>query len=183
MLRISFVSVALALTLSVCQAEHLSSQRQCISLVLDAPTGWEGPSYSAPPSYETWSFSRGAESDAVYIEVRIDPARHSELDWNAATEKQIRETFSDFSNPVVERVAKVAISGIPVLVWAAHNVDGELLIAKLRRKGCDLNCSVRANNRAKLQRYQRTFLRLLKSIRIVSEEPASSPKAAITPTR
>ena len=87
------------------------------------------------------------------------------MDWNTATKEQIKKTFNDFSNPEVEMIAKIMIDQTPVVVWAAHNVDGELLIAKVRRDGCDLNFSLRTNNREELRRYQKSFLDLVKSVR------------------
>lgn len=147
------------------QPASLVSRKQHLSIVLNAPTGWQGPAYTSRPSYETWSFGKGKDSVASYIEIRIDPARDSKLNWNVATKEQIKKTFDDFSHPEVETVSKIVIDQTPVVVWAAHNVDGELLIAKLRREGFDFNFSLRTNSRADLRRYQNTFLDVLKSVR------------------
>jgi hypothetical protein len=143
----------------------LVSQKQHLSIVVDAPMGWEGPVYSGGTrSYETWSFSMGTDSKGSHIEIRVDPVRDSKLEWNTANKEQIKKTFDDFSNPEVEMIAKIMIDQKQVVVWAAHNVDGELLIAKVRRDGCDLNFSLRTNRREELRRYQKSFLDFVKSV-------------------
>jgi hypothetical protein len=158
----------LVLCTARCEAKLLTfaSQKQHLSIVVDAPMGWKGPAYSGGTrSYESWSFSKGTDPKGSNIEIRVDPVRDSKLDWNTATKEQIKKTFNDFSNPEVEMIAKIMIDQTPVVVWAAHNVDGELLIAKVRRDGCDLNFSLRTNNREELRRYQKSFLDLVKSVR------------------
>ena len=173
----------LAFPLSVSQAAEplcLASRKHPISITLNPPH-WSGPSYTQWPSYEVWSFSTGSDPAISYIEIRLDAIHRTQLDWNTASREQIKKTFSDFANPIVEKVASIIIGDTPVVVWAAHNVDGELLSAEVRRAGCDFNFLLRTTSRRELQRYQKTFLEVLKSIRIITKEPASSPKAAITP--
>jgi hypothetical protein len=166
MLRILLALLAVTFALNFAEAERLSSLKQPISITFDPPAGWHGPGYTASPSYEAWSFSRGRDPDIAYIEIRVDPQRASEMDWNTATEEQIRKTFDDFMNPTIEKLANVIIDNTPVTVWAAYNVDGEFLIAKFRCECCDLNFSLQANSRAELRRYRKTFLEVLKSIQI-----------------
>ncbi len=175
--------LVLAFSLSVSQASEplcLVSRKHPISISLNPPH-WSGPSYREWPSYEVWSFSKGSDPGISYIEIRLDAIHSTQLDWNTASSEQIKKTFGDFANPMVEKVANIVIGNTPVVVWAAHNVDGELLSAEVRRAGCDFNFLLRTNSRRELQRYQKTFLDVLKSIRIITKEPASSPKAAITP--
>jgi len=144
----------------------LVSRKQHLSIALDVPARWSGPAYKAWPSYETWSFSKGTDPNISYLEIRVDCVRRSKLDWNTAGPEQIKKTFDDFANPDVEAVAKIMIDGKPIVVWAAHNVDGELLIAKLRHGSCDLNFELRTNSRAELRTQRATFLNALKSVRL-----------------
>ncbi len=166
-LRPSWGCLAFALFAIISEASPISlvSQKQGLSIVLRAPMGWNGPAFTQWPSYETWSFSKGKDSLASYIEIRIDPAREPGLDRNTATKEQIKKTFDDFSNPVVEKVGDIAIENISVVVWAVHNVDGELMIATLRRKGFDFTFSLRSNSRAELRLYQKTFLDTIRSVK------------------
>ena len=164
-LLLLFASITCLLAVETAGGAELTSHKHRLSILLNSPAGWNGPAYTPWPSYETWSFGKGKESAAAYIEIRVDPVREPELDWNTATKEQVKKTFDDFSNPEVEVVSKIAIHQRSVVVWAAHNVDGELLIAKLRRDGCDLNFSLRTNSRAELRRYQKTFLDVLTSVR------------------
>jgi hypothetical protein len=99
------------------RAERLSSKKTHIAILVDRPTGWAGPAYKEWPSYETWSFSKGADPSISYLQVRIEKADHHELDWNAATKEQIKNTFDDFVNPEIDLVATVAIDKTPVAVW------------------------------------------------------------------
>jgi hypothetical protein len=141
----------------------LVSQKKHLSIAVEVPTGWKGPGYSGGTRlYETWSFAKGTDSN---IEVRVDPVRNSKLDWNTATKAQIKKTFDDFSHPEVEMITQIMIDQTPAVVWAAHNVDGELLVAKVRRDGCDLNFSLRTSSPGELRRYQKSFLDLVKSVR------------------
>lgn len=159
----------------------LVSKKQPFLIAASPPVGWSGPGYKAWPSYEIWSFSKGKHPTASFIEIRIDPARDSKLDVNTATAEQIKKTFDDFTNPEVERIGNAIIDQTKVVIWAIHNVDGELLIADLRHGGCDFHFSLRTNNPKELRQYQKTFLNVVNSVRILAKEPMSSAKPAMTP--
>jgi hypothetical protein len=128
-------------------------------------------------------FRREENQTLLTLNFELNPPDQNKLDWNTATEGEIRKTFVDFTNPIVEKMANVTFGGTHVVVWAAHNVDGELLIATVPRKACDLKFSLRASSREELRRYQKTFLGLLRSIRIGSRNSAPSPSAATTPSK
>lgn len=144
----------------------LVSKKQRVTIVVDSPRTWKGPGYKAWPSYEIWSFSKGMYPAASFIEIRIDPVRGPKLDSNAATTEQITKTFDDFTNPIVESIAKEMVGKTPVMVWAVHNVDGELLIADLRLGDSDFHFSLRTNSSQEHRRYTKTFLDVMKSIQI-----------------
>ena len=166
-----FVCLVVFATMVDAKPALLVSKKQRFSIVVNPPVGWNGPAYTAAPSYETWSLGKGKDADsASYIEIRIDPVRGPKLNLNTATAEQVKKTFDDFTNPEVAKIADVIIGEIPVVIWAVHNVDGELLIADLRHGGCDFHFSLRANSAKELRRYEKTFLDVVKSIQILPKK-------------
>lgn len=167
--------------MAVARPVMLLSKKQPFSITASAPAGWIGPTYKGWPSYEVWSFSNGEPASASFIEIRLDPARETKLDLNTATADQVKKTFNDFTNPEVEKIANTIVGQTPVVIWAVHNVDGELLIAELRRKSSNFHFTLRTQNRKSLRHYDKTFLDLVKSVQILTTEPGLSPKSATRP--
>lgn len=161
-------SLSLLFITEVSQAGSLSLRfpKQDKTIDLKISAGWKGPAYTAWPSYETWSFAKKAAQTESYLQIRIDPLKPGELDWNLATNADITGTFDDFSNPEIERIAEVAIDNTRALVWAAYNVDGQLLMAKVRRGKLKISFELRAERRGELRRLEKEFLNVLKSVRI-----------------
>jgi hypothetical protein len=148
----------------------LRSQKHAITIYVRVPPGWEGGSLKAWPSYETWSFAKTNGKHISYLQVRIDPITGRELDWNLATKEQIKKTFYDFSNPQIERIARTRIADTEVVVWAAFNVDGQLLMAELRRGKLKISFELRTEQRGDLRKFQTDFLYVLKNVRIVAKD-------------
>jgi hypothetical protein len=158
-----------AVTAKGAESVTLRSQRHALTISVRIPPGWEGGSLKTWPSYETWSFAKTNSGKISYLQVRADPTTPKELDWNLASKEQIKKTFGDFSNPEIERIAKTKIDDTEVLVWAAFNVDGQLLMAEVRRRKLKISFELRTERRAELRKLQEDLFYVLKSARIGSQ--------------
>ena len=174
MARLSLVFLLLSFSTASSQAGDVSvrSERHALTIRLRVPRGWEGATHKSLPSYETWSFSKGVGENISYLQIRIDSQEPAGLDWNLATNAVIKGIFHDFTDPEIERIAQITTDtaeDTPVLVWAAHNVGGELLMAQLPWGQLKISLELRTRRRVELRRLQNNFVDAVRSVRIVPD--------------
>ena len=135
-----------------------------------APLGWVGPGHANRPSYDTWSFSRGEDPAACYLEVRLDPARNSSIRFGAASPADVVAYFKEsLVHPEVEKIATISLDGSSVFVYAVHNAGGdERYITDVRRDETIINFSLLAPNRTQLEQFRPVFLDFLQSVKFDS---------------
>lgn len=100
------------------------------------------------------------------MEIRLSDVVPHELNWNKATANEIKRTFADFQDPQVEKIQDLLMQGERVVVWAAHNVDGELLMADTAHRKCKISFEIRTERSQELRDLTPDFLSILKSVRL-----------------